>query len=422
MKLKYLALALLIALPATELHAQKRKKKTNSYITDYTEVKDSMAVYNFEAAIEMLEEDIEKRTKRRKPTDEADSLLELAHRTMGRLLATERVVIIDSIIVNKQDVLRHIHLSTESGSLQAMRELLNKPDTTDCTMFRNQLDNVSVFAQADANGRLTLYQSELIGTEWTKPKPLKGISDEDTPADYNYPFMLTDGATLYYAARDEESLGGYDIYMTRFDADEQTFLAPENIGMPFNSTANDYLFAIDEFYNLGWFATDRNMPQGKVCVYTFIPNETRKIYNEAKESKEQLSRQERHTNNKQTWMTKDHEDEARGRLGALLAAEKENRSKTQFDFVLNDRKTCHTEADFKNAEVRAQVKAWQESSRKLQSTRSQLQALRDKYAASSDAQKSQMAAKIRLLESEFEKLLADVERIEKDIRSKELGQ
>ena len=75
---------------------------------------DSMAVYNFEAAIEMLEEDIALKTKRKKPTEEQENLLTLAHRNLGKLMATERITIIDSIIVDKQNVLSHIHLSNES--------------------------------------------------------------------------------------------------------------------------------------------------------------------------------------------------------------------------------------------------------------------------------------------------------------------
>ena len=276
MKKYFLILTLISILPSCHIHAQKKKKKDAPTIE---EIMDSMAVYNFEAAIEMLEEDIALKTKRKKPTEEQENLLTLAHRNLGKLMATERITIIDSIIVDKQNVLSHIHLSNESGNLQTMRQLLNKPDTMDCMMFRNQLDNQAIFAQQDANGKLTLYKSELIGKEWTKPTPLKGIADEDTEASYNFPFMLTDGATLYYAATDEEGLGGYDIYMTRYDAEEQEFLAPENIGMPFNSSANDYLYVVDELNNLGWFVTDRNQPADSVCVYVFIPNESKQSYN-----------------------------------------------------------------------------------------------------------------------------------------------
>lgn len=419
MKKYFLILTLISILPCSHIHAQKKKKKDAPTIE---EIMDSMAVYNFEAAIEMLEEDIALKTKRKKPTEEQENLLTLAHRNLGKLMATERITIIDSIIVDKQNVLSHIHLSNESGNLQTMRQLLNKPDTMDCMMFRNQLDNQAIFAQQDANGKLTLYKSELIGKEWTKPTPLKGIADEDTEASYNYPFMLTDGATLYYAATDEEGLGGYDIYMTRYDAEEQEFLAPENIGMPFNSTANDYLFTIDEFYNLGWFATDRNMPQGKVCVYTFIPNDTRQIYNEAEIGMEALRRYAAIASIRDTWTDKARVDAAQQSLKSLQMTQKSGSADNLFEFVLNDRKTCHAESDFKNPEARKMVKTWVERKKELENTRSQLDNLRDKYAGAADAQKQQFAAQIRLMEASFEKLLSEVSQTEKAIRKAELGQ
>ncbi|MFR3186749.1 MAG: hypothetical protein ACLTOV_01045 [Phocaeicola sp.] len=43
------------------------------------------------------------------------------------------------------------------------------------------------------------------------------------------------------------------------------------MGMPFNSPYNDYMYALDDFNNLGWFATDRFQPEGKVCIYVFAP-------------------------------------------------------------------------------------------------------------------------------------------------------
>ena len=94
----------------------------------------------------------------------------------------------------------------------------------------------------------------------------------------NYPFMLSDGITLYYAAVGVESFGGYDIFVTRYDMDEKKFLYPENLGMPFNSPANDYMLAIDEFNQLRWFFSDRNQTENKVCIYIFIKNDIRKEY------------------------------------------------------------------------------------------------------------------------------------------------
>ena len=73
-------------------------------------------------------------------------------------------------------------------------------------------------------------------------------------------------------------MGGYDIFVTRYDSDDNTYLRPDNIGMPFNSPYNDYMYALDDLNNLGWFASDRYQPEGKVCVYVFVPNSTKQVY------------------------------------------------------------------------------------------------------------------------------------------------
>jgi hypothetical protein len=58
---------------------------------------------------------------------------------------------------------------------------------------------------------------------------------------------------------------------------DNKYYTPVNYGMPFNSIYNDYLLIIDDVNNIGWFATDRFQPAGKVMIYTFIPNTERKI-------------------------------------------------------------------------------------------------------------------------------------------------
>ena len=52
----------------------------------------------------------------------------------------------------------------------------------------------------------------------------------------------------------------------------EVFYIPDNYGLPYNSTANDYFLAIDERNNLGWLISDRYQPEDKVCIYIFVPN------------------------------------------------------------------------------------------------------------------------------------------------------
>lgn len=85
----------------------------------------------------------------------------------------------------------------------------------------------------------------------------------------NYPFLMLDGLTLYFASDDENSLGGYDIFITRYSPNTNDYLTPENVGMPFNSLANDYMMVIDEINGTGWFVSDRFQPEGRVMIYHF---------------------------------------------------------------------------------------------------------------------------------------------------------
>lgn len=39
------------------------------------------------------------------------------------------------------------------------------------------------------------------------------------------------------------------------------------------------MYVIDEYNNLGWFASDRFQPEEKVCIYVFIPNSSKQTYN-----------------------------------------------------------------------------------------------------------------------------------------------
>ena len=183
------------------------------------------------------------------------------------LEATQKIMFIDSLVVDSANFMRFIPIAKDCGTLVQNNNL---------GQFTNELKDFRLTTVFDAKDSIShICVSDYIGNTWTTPVAAKGINKE---ASANYPFMMPDGTTLYFSQKGANSLGGYDIFVTRYDGSEGTFLKPENLGMPFASTANDYFFAIDEFNNLGYFVTDRHQPRGKVCIYVFIPNETRQVY------------------------------------------------------------------------------------------------------------------------------------------------
>ena len=187
-------------------------------------------------------------------------------RIQQMLAATQKVMFIDSMVVDKRHFISRIPLSADAGLLE---------QTDSLGQFTNELKDHRLTAYFDKKDScIHIAQSDYIANQWTAPVRVGGISDSSA----NYPFLMPDGVTFYFAQKGEQSIGGYDIFVTRYDPETGSFLKAENIGMPFSSTANDYLYAIDEVNNLGYFVTDRRQPAGKVCIYVFIPNETRKSY------------------------------------------------------------------------------------------------------------------------------------------------
>ena len=417
--MKKTLLVLLAVILSCPVLAQRRGKKVQEPVYKVT-AQEAMAAYDFALAEEILESQIEDLKKKKQPTIHEERLLEAARKSQIRLRATEQVTFIDSLVLPKQQVIEQIKLSQESGSIMTCAEFFKTAKGADCTLFRNELGNHIVYSEANANGHLRLWEKSLIGGDWSQGKQLAGFGEEEDD-NLNFPFMLSDGITMYYAAECEESLGGYDIYMTRYDADSQQFLAPENVGMPFNSPANDYLMVIDEFQQLGWFVTDRNQPADKVCLYTFIPTETRRIYNEEKIGKERLASLARITSIKDTWTDMAAVNSAKERLAEARQGTKNETKSRDFTFVVNDSKTYYSLSHFTNPQAQQKASIWLEAQRELDAKTAELDALRDRYAAMNDAERKQVKSQILLVESIVERLAADKLDLEKEIRRLELN-
>ncbi len=184
----------------------------------------------------------------------------------------EDITIIDSIIVNKIDFLKFYKIGKELGSIEQKRFKLNNRQVVDKISFTTQRNDRMFFSDSIHNNT-DIFSSIKLLNEWSLPISIS--SKINTDANENYPFLLLDGITMYFASDGVNSLGGYDIFVTKYSSVTQDYLQPENIGFPFNSFANDYMMIVDEQNNLAWFATDRNQPSTKVIIYKFVFNETK---------------------------------------------------------------------------------------------------------------------------------------------------
>lgn len=174
------------------------------------------------------------------------------------------IAIRDTFRVKKEEILSAYRLSAQAGKLLR---------TLDGMSHINAHGDARLFsAVVDTMGTRHLFSQYRLLDKWEKanwlPETVNSTSQQD------YPFCLSDGVTIYFAAQDKDGMGGWDIYMTRYNTATNTYLKSENIGYPFNSPANDYLYVEDEEAGLGYFASDRFCPADSVTVYCFRLEET----------------------------------------------------------------------------------------------------------------------------------------------------
>ncbi|MEI6555482.1 MAG: tetratricopeptide repeat protein [Paludibacter sp.] len=329
----------------------------------------------------------------------------------SRLISkVEDISIIDSAQVNKSDFLKFYKFNSELGSLN--QEIINMPHhrKADRIKYLTQRKDRMYFSDS-IQGQMNILSAFKLLDGWSKPQ---SISDQiNTPANENYPFLLLDGVTVYFASDGENSLGGYDIFVTRFNPSTNSYLPPENIGFPFNSTANDYMMVIDEQNKTGWFSTDRNQPSGKIMIYRFVQNETRNIVRT--ENKEYLRNVALLKSYRRISSTKADNNESNIEI---LTSELQK----QMEFVINDSIVYTTADQFKNPDA---LKLWNEYlkiSVDFKSHQKELAELRQKFDQSENVdQRKALTPQIIDLEThniEIKKLLSVKQ---KEVRNLELN-
>ena len=361
------------------------------------------AVENYEIHIEWLEE------KNRKTEQAEAELAEL--RAKARILKNvEMVTVIDSFVVGKQELLDSYKISLSSGKIQ-----MNESKTG--TIYENEMGTKRIISEK--NDRLMqLYTQTKLLDGWGKKEAIESLNNN---SNMNFPFIMGDGITLYFASDGEGSLGGYDIFVTRYDSEDNAYLRPSNIGAPFNSTANDYLFAIDELNNLGWFVTDRNQPEGYVCVYVFIPNEIKKTYNYETCTPDFIKDVATLKKISTTWTDMELVRNAQQRLSSIVEQKGEQSEQDKkFLFVINDNYTYINWNDFRSKEAQNLYRQLLQKEKDLYHLQTELKQKREQFANKNELEKKKIAPSILDLEKRISQLQKEVEELTIEVRHHEI--
>lgn len=339
-------------------------------------------LYDFDGAVEALESYLPALS-----SDEwknrADSLMTILQICQRAYDHCQDVVIIDSLLASKEDFFTYYRLGAESGRIQSDE---GEP------YFENLAADYQIFSTGSG-----LEDRHRFQNQWDERQQINGIGSEQFSI--IHPFLRSDGETLYFASDSIPGMGGYDIYRTTFNAEVNAYYDPERLGMPFNSPYDDYMMAIDETHQVGWWASNRNAPADSVTIYLFLLDDDPVYLEEPTPSRARID------NIAETWR---EEGGYASLIAELKEAPQEIVEETRLHIIINDEKVYTSEDQFRNLDA---LKAYQKSvavEQMIVEKEADLASLRSEYAKASAANKKTLGPRIERAEESLFTLYAQL--------------
>lgn len=125
--------------------------------------------------------------------------------------------------------------------------------------------DVIYWSAEDKDGIRNIFHSEHQDTVWSVPALLN--EHMTSPSDEIYPMLSQDGTKLYFSSAGLYGIGGYDIYVSEWDPSVGEWSVPVNMGFPYSSPYDDFLYAGSEDGKYSVFASNRDCSKDSVSVY-----------------------------------------------------------------------------------------------------------------------------------------------------------
>ncbi len=83
----------------------------------------------------------------------------------------------------------------------------------------------------------------------------------------DFPYIGADGVSLYFASEGHNNIGGYDLFKSTWNPEENTWTPAENLGYPVNSTSDDRSICMTPDNRVGYISTFRPGGYGDLDIY-----------------------------------------------------------------------------------------------------------------------------------------------------------
>lgn len=118
----------------------------------------------------------------------------------------------------------------------------------------------------DGLGGLDIYYSKrLPNGEWSNAQ--NAGPNINTRYDDNYPYLAPDGSTFFFSSKGHNSMGGYDLFKSLWNAEEQFFAIPENLAFPINTPDDNRTISVSKSGRYAYIADYRGESCGDMDIY-----------------------------------------------------------------------------------------------------------------------------------------------------------
>jgi len=107
--------------------------------------------------------------------------------------------------------------------------------------------------------------------DWAEPKKLTDVVNTNLNEDY--PMIMPDDKTLYFASEGHNNFGGYDIFRTIWVDSLNNWSEPENLGYPVNTPQDNYNISVTDKLHEGYISAIRPEGFGNYDIYKIIFND-----------------------------------------------------------------------------------------------------------------------------------------------------
>lgn len=227
--------------------------------------------FQFNEAIKNYNLYIQKSGGKPNPKFETEHQIEMCQNGKKLLTTISDLVVLEKKEIEYASFFRLYNLSHIGGVILITADYQSKIDKkknhTPLIHFPDNAQTIyySSYGESDKGSKDIYCRKRLPDGKWGLPALVSG--NVNTKFDEDFPYLSPNGEYLYFCSKGHNSMGGFDVFRSKLDPENNSFGHPENMDFAISSPDNDLFYVVDSLEKNAYFASARQSENGKIHVY-----------------------------------------------------------------------------------------------------------------------------------------------------------